>query len=507
MLESFPNLEMLSLMLDIMTTNPNLSAVQKLASLEIKHDKLKFLRLCPSPSFFPLTSKASSFGFGTTNEQPINLAEFFPNLEVLCLHNLNSEFALVQAAQSGLMKLRVLDIRGAAQTEYNPASVPGENATFETSSKKFYTGFSNLQSPPGAETVLDRLIKNQNLQLNKDFLEKIADVDCNIWPEGLTPLHMACLHTDLESIKFLVEEKKANVNAKVRLEMEKPWRITIPFSHASSNLPSFAPRGSTSLHIAVMRNAREVVEYLLQHGANTEERDSLGRTAFHYAVVTGSMEAVEALRRRCELQAKDKQGMHAGFFAVYSSKAKEMLEKVVEIGVKIEEKDNKGRSVHEAALSMVDEDINQYQEMFDCLPRLKEEEALEVVISHLKRYGEEFRWEDFSYNSVKLMRQKYELDLSNKIGGKTFLMHVLSYSELQLEKLFEAIFGPNGKFERLGIEEEDESGNRALHYGVAQGTLSHVKFLLKHGADISAKNKQGITPLLASETLSKKILF
>ena len=462
----------------------------------ITHKKLKFLRLYPSSHFLSLEQSWQ-------RNEKVNLAEFFPTLEVLCLHGAYGDIRRMQDAQIHLTKLKLLDIRGCQFDSF------GNQNFFETAAKNiFVSQCLKCAFPPDRVVVRDGVYERVYFRLNKKFLEKIEDVDCNIWPEGFTVLHMACLQSDLQLIKFLVEQKKANVNAKVRLEMERPWKITVPFIRDNYyTVPNLVKEDWTSLHIAAMRNAREVLEYLLQHGANTEQRDPLGRTPFHYAVMTGSMEAVEALRGRCELQAKDKQGMHAGFFAVNSSKAKEMLEKVVEIGVKIEEKDNEGRSVHQAALSMVDEDINQYGEMFDRLPRLTEEEALEVVVAHLNRYGEEFRLKGFSYNSVKLMAQKYKLDLRNKIRGKTFLMHVLSYSELELERLFEAIFGPNEKFERLGIEEQDDSGNRALHYGVAQGTLSHVKFLLRHGADISAENKQGITPLLAFEAFPKITLF
>lgn len=59
-----------------------------------------------------------------------------------------------------------------------------------------------------------------------------------------------------------------------------------------------APNGSTALHIASFAGNTEIVEILLEHGAPVDARDNDGNTALHGAVQCGHLYSVEKLLAR-----------------------------------------------------------------------------------------------------------------------------------------------------------------------------------------------------------------
>ena len=74
--------------------------------------------------------------------------------------------------------------------------------------------------------------------------------------------------------------------------------MRIPFTH-----------GGTLLHVAARRNLAGLCRWLLDHGADVNRADILGRTALHHAVRDGAADAARLLiARGAALDAKDWQG-------------------------------------------------------------------------------------------------------------------------------------------------------------------------------------------------------
>ncbi|XP_070208340.1 GA-binding protein subunit beta-1-like [Littorina saxatilis] len=65
--------------------------------------------------------------------------------------------------------------------------------------------------------------------------------------------------------------------------------------NARMGQPEGLPAGCTLLHIAANRQDKKIVDYLLQHGAEINARDSLGRTPLFYAKRVGNKEAAKLL--------------------------------------------------------------------------------------------------------------------------------------------------------------------------------------------------------------------
>jgi uncharacterized protein len=90
---------------------------------------------------------------------------------------------------------------------------------------------------------------------------------------GLTPLQLAALQGKLDVVKVLVN-KGANVNARSTFN------------------------GETALMKAVMTDHREIVRYLLDHGAQVDVKDNNGSTALFHAAYFNRLQSLELLIAR-----------------------------------------------------------------------------------------------------------------------------------------------------------------------------------------------------------------
>lgn len=101
-------------------------------------------------------------------------------------------------------------------------------------------------------------------------------------------LHSAAMYNDIEKLKNLISEKKADVNNK---EMYV---------------------GSTPLHDATLYGRLNIVELLVANGADTNIQDKLGRTPLHVAMKRQNILIIEKLiEYNANPRIKDKDGYYA----------------------------------------------------------------------------------------------------------------------------------------------------------------------------------------------------
>ncbi|KNC87483.1 hypothetical protein SARC_00417 [Sphaeroforma arctica JP610] len=136
-----------------------------------------------------------------------------------------------------------------------------------------------------ADVCLDLEIKNLSGQTalfvsvankNKWFAEALlsAGADANAVSEGETPLTVACALGDLSLVKLMVDN-----NADVHYQ---------------------TPHNGTCLHVAVLQQHEQVVQFLLQAGVDVEGKDSRARTALHHAV--SKVKGAKQMLRPIEVQ-------------------------------------------------------------------------------------------------------------------------------------------------------------------------------------------------------------
>uniref|UniRef100_A0A0B7A240 Uncharacterized protein n=1 Tax=Arion vulgaris TaxID=1028688 RepID=A0A0B7A240_9EUPU len=115
--------------------------------------------------------------------------------------------------------------------------------------------------------------------------------------QGDTPLHIACRLGDIETVKHLLTP--------VQYEETLQNRYTIPYQRVPQDLRVRNYNGHTCLHIAASSGHHNVVQMLLEAGADINIGDGKsGRTVLHQAVDRGDMELVELLLSYTEINVK-----------------------------------------------------------------------------------------------------------------------------------------------------------------------------------------------------------
>lgn len=161
------------------------------------------------------------------------------------------------------------------------------------------------------ETPLVRALRRGNLSAAR-YLTTVKGVQCNIChPSFGSILHIAAEKTTLEMVRQLVRtgaepnvvDPGYNESASVlysaignenRSERRKIVRYLVEELGVDVNAPG-GTLGSALLRAMADRLGHSEVKYLLRHGAHLEQSDKLGRTAAHWAVLRGDLQALKML--------------------------------------------------------------------------------------------------------------------------------------------------------------------------------------------------------------------
>lgn len=132
-------------------------------------------------------------------------------------------------------------------------------------------------SPVAADaTPLFRAAKAVDLEVMRLLLDKGADAG-HVLKDGSTPLMAA---TGIAPKIFMADEEKREPTDDERLEAVK---LCLEHGADVNAVQSGEAGGSTALHIAAGKGSDRIVQLLLEHGAKTDIKDKMGRTALDVA--------------------------------------------------------------------------------------------------------------------------------------------------------------------------------------------------------------------------------
>lgn len=218
--------------------------------------------------------------------------------------------------------------------------------------------------------------------------------------------------------------------------------------------------GNTLLHIAVEKGFLEIVELLLGHDAQVNKQNNWGRTALHLAAEKGFADVVDCLLGAgADSSLQEKNGWTPLHFAAFQGD-----ERIVETLLKC------GSNVQLRAKTLTP------------VKRASEAQLVEKYWTplHCAAYA--------GYaNCVKvLIEANAPLDFADEDGMTPFLYAVSRGHKEVTDLLFAC---------RINSKVRNTSGCSALHLAASKGHTALCEDLLLNGADISAVDLQGRTPL------------
>ena len=166
------------------------------------------------------------------------------------------------------------------------------------------------------ETPLHHACSYGSLAIVNYLVEKGADVNA-LDDKGETLLHKVCFFNEhpLEIVKYLVEKKKADVNAQTDSKADTSLHYASGGLNANNNLElvkylvdnkadvnSKNKDSDTPLHNSCRNNSFEIVNYLVDNKANLNAKDKDNKTPLEIASQEGHTEIVDFLMKKIQLK-------------------------------------------------------------------------------------------------------------------------------------------------------------------------------------------------------------
>ncbi|KAJ1823339.1 palmitoyltransferase akr1 [Coemansia sp. RSA 2675] len=219
-------------------------------------------------------------------------------------------------AASALPKARFSAAKAAAQSEVSKADAAG---VMDSSTAQ------EAKALPSEEDTFWEAARQDDLDTVRDYVENKGMRPDQPDSGGNAALHWATRNHSLRVLRYLVEEKGANINVR------------------STNYEA------TPLFWAISQGNLDAITYLVSSGANLALKDSSGNTALHAAVHALSIPVVifvacaQLVAVGGSVDVGDSGGVTPLMWATYQNKA-EVVELLIRIGASVNAQDNNGKT-------------------------------------------------------------------------------------------------------------------------------------------------------------------
>lgn len=265
------------------------------------------------------------------------------------------------------------------------------------------------------------------------------------------------------------------------------------FNENTENLKliNTAYKGQFPLLVAASHNHSEIIEILLDHGANVDQMDSSERTSLHLAVSNGNKEStITLLGRGATVNKRDQYG-YSPFLLAIKQHYFTICNDLLLFGADINFKRSDGTTVlHEI---MLNNDLESL-EYFVSLTNLK------ILVNQKDSQGEPPLFKGILRNKIEIVRYfikhfKPKMGMTNDlaqnifhVGAKSGVIEVLFYiGSYELET--------SVKNELINATDETKKKMKPIHYIVNSGNYSNLEKFLELGPDLNVKDFEGNTPL------------
>ena len=304
----------------------------------------------------------------------------------------------------------------------------------------------NVQDKIGC-TPLDYAARYGTPEMVRDLLEKGADINVEN-KHGWTALHWATANNP-NVLKVLLEKlEKDGMTDKINAQDRYGW---------------------TPLHVAARDGTPEVVQALVENGANINAQDENGCTPLHIAVQNGTLEQVKALLEAgADKSIKNKEGKTPRDLIEERLKNEKVPNKKPELGQikkaldakKAEPNDGKqgeqGKTEPEKTTTLS-------QDLIDAI----KEKNVEKV-------------------RAKIAESGFDPNAKSEYGFTPLFYAVWHGTDEMVQALIDA---------GADVNAQGAFGSTLLHHAVCHGTPKMVNALLKKGANVNVQDEQGWTPL------------
>ena len=310
-------------------------------------------------------------------------------------------------------------------------------------------------------TPLWHAVDSNNMDEVKLLVETGADVNAGKWP----PLGRAVDVNNTAIAEYLIDHG-ANVNYPADWG---PLQESVTFSIEMVKLlleKGADINGGTTmpaLHYAVNMNLKDIVELLIQHGADINTKDQWGTTPLFWSVnnlyfYESLVDVIDIMNlliaNGADVNSKTEQGWPNIFFAADAGKT-EAVKLLLEAGADISFKDDAGQTALHVAAQNGHTDV------------------------------------------VELLLDKgADINVKDKEGRTP--LHLAAESA---DGDIVALLLDKG----VDINAKDDSGFTALHHAARLGKKNVAELLIASGADIDTKDKQGHTPLYVAVNHGYKV--
>ncbi|KAI9773977.1 MAG: Ankyrin-2 [Geoglossum umbratile] len=387
-----------------------------------------------------------------------------------------------------------------------------------------------LQKTPGSAinleidiSMLAAAVAVGKMDLVKDLARDTSSINRKCKLFGY-PLHAAAIGGHEEAVRLLIDEG-ADIEEIDHAASGTALFLAARFGHDSVVqvlLEKGAKRNLVNpdrrvMSFAMMNGGHvPVISSLIQHGDSLDAKDSVGKTALHYAASIGSRQSVVnfLLDNGANLETKDI-NIHTPLFVAAESQREDMMGFLLARGADVQTTNSGEQTMlhrtvrNQAKISLMELlienaiQINTKDEKGETALHLAVSKRQISTVEYLLRKGADVQasslagmtplhlavdgWEAFDEDLVKLLL-KYEAGVTARTSeGKTVLHICASKKRENIMQLF---------LKRgADVNAKTKSGDSALHIAVTERSGDMFLLLLHHGADIAAQNCGGATAL------------